>query len=207
MRLWEPLAVAFADSVMVEVALLIARIVVPAGMPVPEMFSPTTSPIVLLSFVTDVDPVASVPVTSPPGAIRTAVRPESGWNAALSWTVMSSILNVPSKLGMVNVELRTPGPVAVAAGIVWRVLSEAISLRAGDRADRAHDLEHLCREVNVADLDRPVERHVERAVRAVEDQVVGARAVRAPRSTSRRARQDQGQRVLIEWRVEECWWR
>ena len=45
-------------------------------------------------------------------------------NAALSWTVISATLNVPSKLGMVNVELRTPGPVEVAAGIVWRVLSD-----------------------------------------------------------------------------------
>ena len=36
---------------------------------------------------------------------------------------MSAILNVPSKLGMVNVELSAPGLVAlVAAGIVWPVL-------------------------------------------------------------------------------------
>ena len=41
----------------------------------------------------------------------------------------------------------------------------------GDRADRAHDLEHLAG-CERADLHGPVERHVERAVRAVDDQVV-----------------------------------
>ena len=37
---------------------------------------------------------------------------------------MSATVNVPSKLGMVNVEVRMPGLVEVAAGIVWRVLSD-----------------------------------------------------------------------------------
>ena len=43
----------------------------------------------------------------PSGAIRTAVRSESGENAAVSETVMSAIVNVPSKLGTVNVELES----------------------------------------------------------------------------------------------------
>ena len=38
---------------------------------------------------------------------------------------MSATLNVPSKLGTVNVEGRTPGTVAeVATGIAWRTLSD-----------------------------------------------------------------------------------
>ncbi len=45
--------------------------------------------------------------------------------AMLSWTVMLAIVNVPSKLGTVSVELSTLGAVDdVAAGIVWSVLSD-----------------------------------------------------------------------------------
>ena len=55
----------------------------------------------------------------PSGAIRIAVRPESGANAAFSSTVISATLNVPSKLGMVKVELSTPLVAdEVAAGII-----------------------------------------------------------------------------------------
>jgi len=61
-RLWEPLTVAFAESVMVAVKLLIVWIVVPYGMPVPVTGSPTNSPVVLLRPVTDADPLVSVPV-------------------------------------------------------------------------------------------------------------------------------------------------
>ena len=60
-RLWEPLAVASAESVMA-VELLTDRIIVPDGMPVPLMFCPATSPVVLLMPVTDADPLVSVPV-------------------------------------------------------------------------------------------------------------------------------------------------
>ena len=61
-RLWEPLPVALAESVMVAVELLTDRIVVPDGMPVPVTTCPATSPIVLLMPVTDADPLVSVPV-------------------------------------------------------------------------------------------------------------------------------------------------
>jgi len=61
-RLWEPLTVAFAESVMVAVKLLIVWIVVPDGMPVPVTVSPTTSPVVLLMPVTEFDPLVSVPM-------------------------------------------------------------------------------------------------------------------------------------------------
>ena len=61
-RLWEPLTVAFAESVAVEVALSMVWIVVPDGMPLPVTVSPTKSPVVLLGFVIDADPFVSVPV-------------------------------------------------------------------------------------------------------------------------------------------------
>ncbi len=60
-RLWEPLTVAFAESVIVAVELLMAWIVVPDGTPVPVTTSPTISPVVLLTPVTDSDPLVSVP--------------------------------------------------------------------------------------------------------------------------------------------------
>ena len=56
LRLWEPLTVAFAESVMV-VKLLTVRIVVPDGMPVPVTICPAISLAVLLMPVTDADPV------------------------------------------------------------------------------------------------------------------------------------------------------
>ena len=73
------------------------------------------------------------------------MRPESVENAALSWTVILAIVNVPLKLGTVSVELSVPGPVASRGG---DDLADAVRrevLRAGDRAGRAHDLEHLAR--------------------------------------------------------------
>src|SRR5271157_2319626 len=54
-RLWEPLAVAFAESVMLPVELETVMIVVPAGMPVPTTLSPAISPVRLLTPVTDSD--------------------------------------------------------------------------------------------------------------------------------------------------------
>jgi len=60
-RLWEPVTVAFAESVMA-VELLTVRIVVPDGTPVPVTDAPATSPVVLLMPVTDADPFVSVPV-------------------------------------------------------------------------------------------------------------------------------------------------
>ena len=57
-----PVAVAFAESVMVLFAVLTDRIVVPAGMPVPVMLSPGTRPSELLTPVTVADPLVSVPV-------------------------------------------------------------------------------------------------------------------------------------------------
>ena len=59
----EPVAVAIADSVM-DVGLLTVAIVVPAGMPVPVTGSPAdnaTFPLTL-TFMTDADPLVSVPV-------------------------------------------------------------------------------------------------------------------------------------------------
>ena len=47
---------------MVPAKLLILRIVVPAGIPVPVTVSPTVSPVVLLTPVTDAAPLVSVPV-------------------------------------------------------------------------------------------------------------------------------------------------
>jgi len=61
-RLWEPLAVASAGSVMLPVELETVTIVVPAGMPVPTTLSPAISPVRLLTPVTDSDPLVSVPV-------------------------------------------------------------------------------------------------------------------------------------------------
>ena len=61
-KLWEPLAVALAESVIVLVELETARIVVPAGMQVPVTVSPATRPAMLLMPVTEADPLVSVPV-------------------------------------------------------------------------------------------------------------------------------------------------
>ena len=55
-RVAEVLSVAFAESVTVAVKLLMAWIVVPDGIPGPVTVSPTTSPVVLLMPVTEVDP-------------------------------------------------------------------------------------------------------------------------------------------------------
>src|SRR5271157_4516534 len=71
-RLWEPLTVAFAESVMVCVELDTLEIVVPAGMPVPVMLSPAASPDMLLIPVTYADPLDSVPVKTRIGVL--AVR-------------------------------------------------------------------------------------------------------------------------------------
>ena len=60
-RFWAPLAVALADNV-IEVEPLTASIVVPDGIPVPVMFSPTNSPVVPIRPVTSDELVASVPV-------------------------------------------------------------------------------------------------------------------------------------------------
>ena len=80
-----------------------------------------------------------------PGEISSAVRLESGWNAALNWTVMWPTVNVPPELG--NGQCRDEGARSgrgrrgdrLALVVRWE------RLRAGDRADRAHDLEHLVR--------------------------------------------------------------
>ena len=61
-KLWEPLAVALAESVIVLVELETVRIVVPAGMPVPTIVSPASRPVRLLMPVTEADPLVSVPV-------------------------------------------------------------------------------------------------------------------------------------------------
>ncbi len=58
-----PLAVALAESV-IWLALLIALIVVPAGIPVPDTPSPTERPAVLLTLVTVGEPFVSVPVNA-----------------------------------------------------------------------------------------------------------------------------------------------
>ena len=61
-RFSEPVVVALAESVTVEVRLLTDRIVVPDGMPVPVTTSPGARPAVLLTPVTLADPLVSVPV-------------------------------------------------------------------------------------------------------------------------------------------------
>ena len=66
-KLWGPLTVAFADSVIVlaETVMIVVptvMIVVPTGMPVPTIVSPATRPVMLLMPVTDGDPIVSVPV-------------------------------------------------------------------------------------------------------------------------------------------------
>ena len=82
-------------------------------------FSAVSSKTVLTKF----EPVPPTPENSgtcvPSGAIRTAVRSESGGNAALSETVMSAILNVPPKLGTVSVESGRRGWSASRRGSVW----------------------------------------------------------------------------------------
>ena len=100
------------------------------------------------------------------------MRSESGGNAALSSTVILAILNVPLKLGTVNVESSVPGPVAVAAGIVWPTLADG--KYCGPEIEPVGPMicEHLAGGEG-AHLHGPVERHVERAGRAVDDQVVG----------------------------------
>ena len=79
---------------------------VKGAVPVVIEVSPASSKTVLMKFA----PVPPTPENKgtciPFGAIRTAVRSESDENAAVSETVMSAILKVPSKLGMVNVESR-----------------------------------------------------------------------------------------------------
>ena len=174
---------------------------VPVKGAVPEVIevAAESSKTVLMKF----EPVPPTPenrgICVPSGAIRTAVRAESVGNAALSWTVSLATLNVPLKLGTVSVELSVPGPVEVAAGIVWPTAVRGEVLRAGDRAGRAHDLEHLAGGER-ADLHGPVERHVERAGRAVDDQVVGCRCRSGTEAASSdlRAGDDQRQRVLVE---------
>jgi hypothetical protein len=97
----------------------------PVNGAVPELIelSAESSMTVLTKFA-PVPPTPENNVTSvPSGAIKIAVRFESGENAALSSRVMSATVNVPSKLGMVNVEVSMPGVVAfVAEGINCPVL-------------------------------------------------------------------------------------
>ena len=69
---------------------------------------------------------------------------ESVGKAALSWTVSLATLNVPLKLGMVSVEFERAGDGGRGRG--GDRLADAVRgevLRPGDRAGRAHDLEHL----------------------------------------------------------------
>ena len=62
-RFWGPVTNAFAESVMVDVTVLMVWIVDAARTPgMPVTLSPTNSPAVLLTFVTVPDPVVSVPV-------------------------------------------------------------------------------------------------------------------------------------------------
>ena len=92
-------AVAVAESVMVLVELLIDRIVVPDGMPVPVMLWPTASPVVLLIPVTDADPLVSVPVK------------------LMSWTnsTVSPAPAVPMKCGVRSLVILSPTiPVSLA---------------------------------------------------------------------------------------------
>ena len=65
-RVCNPPAVAAAES-MIELELLMASIVVPAGMPVPTTLSPTASPPVMPMPVTTVDPAVSTPVKADEG--------------------------------------------------------------------------------------------------------------------------------------------
>ena len=76
----------------------------------------------------------------PLGAISTAVRSESGENAAVSETVMSAIVKVPPKLGTVTVESSSPEIVLTRLGDVrWEELWPA------DGPRRAHDRQHVGR--------------------------------------------------------------
>ncbi len=64
LKISEPLTVAFADSVIVALGPLTARIVVPDGIPVPVTICPAMICEVLLISVTDAEPLLSVPVTT-----------------------------------------------------------------------------------------------------------------------------------------------
>ena len=78
-RLSVPLAVASADSVIVEVELSTVKIVTPYGMPEPAISSPANSPVVLVRPVTCAEPAVNVPVK-----LAEAVPMKSGSRSAVT---------------------------------------------------------------------------------------------------------------------------
>ena len=102
----------------------------------------------------------------------------------MSWTVMSAIVKVPPKLGTVTSSRACRRWSAGRGGDVLAGAVRREVLRAADRAGRAHDREHLAGGVKRAGVcNGPVEGDVERAGRAVGDQVaVGTVAARHRRA-------------------------
>ena len=145
----------------------------------------------------------------PSGAISTA--PQTRIFRVLDIERERQVLNLESAVGVgdgQSIIVHIGRGCRLVNLLVHAVVGEV--LRSGDRAGRPHDLQYLAGS-KAAHLNGPVERHLERAGRVVDQQVVSAGAGRPRgahdlRGQDLRAGHDQRQRRLIKGRLEDGEW-